>query len=562
MPQILSHAELKVFFRQILNPDRSFYALALVYTIAISLLTLAVPISVQTLIGSVANTALVQPVVVLSLMLLVLLLFSGVLYALRQYVMELFRRRIYSRLNAEIVLRALNADSLFFDTADRRALFSRYFDIMTLQKTVPSLLVGGFSLALQSLVGFIVVSLYHPIFLVMNIAFVLLVWLIWRVWSPRAVQSSMALSHKKYAMADWLSELSGHHHLYRSRHGYDYALTQTETKTQNYVQVHAQHFRQVFSQSIALLLLYAFASSTLLGLGGWLVIIGELSLGQLVAAELIMTAIFLGFAQANQYLDTYYDLCAGIEELSLLMRIPHHQHEGQQGLNQKSGQLSVKGVRTSLRQHEVHFDIEIPHQALVSAQADRRLLQRLFEQCLQGDQHISGGQIILGDQDLNDIELTTLRTAIQSIDHADVMPVTIAEYLQRCSEAQHAEAPNRRMQRELLSLVGVAEVIDRLEAGWNTPLQSNGLPLSTAETIKLKLVACLLSRPKVLIWSQALDVIDSGSLHRLLSYCRQQDWCPTMISFSRHQLPIWSHHLHISEQQQTLKVLNGALDHG
>lgn len=562
MPQIMSNAELKVFFQQILNPDRHFYVLALIYTVAISLLTLAVPISVQTLIGSVANTALVQPVLVLSLMLFVLLLFSGVLYALRQYVMELFRRRIYSRLNAEIVLRALHADSLFFDTADRRALFSRYFDIMTLQKTVPSLLVGGFSLALQSLVGFIVVSLYHPVFLLMNIAFVLLVGLIWRVWAPRAVQSSMALSHKKYAMADWLSELSGHHHLYRSQHGRDYALTQTEAKTHNYVKTHAQHFKQVFSQSIALLLLYAFASSTLLGLGGWLVIIGELSLGQLVAAELIMTAIFLGFAQANQYLDTYYDLCAGIEELSLLMRIPHHRHEGQQALNQNHGQLSIKGVRTSLRKHEVRFDIEIPHQAFVSAHADRRLLQSLFEQCLQGDTRINGGQIILGDQDLNDIELTALRTAIQRIDHADVMPVTIAEYLQRCSEAQQEAVPSRRMQRELLSLLGVDEVIDQLELGWNTPLQSNGMPLSTAETIKLKLVACLLSRPKVLIWSQAVDVIDSESLQRLLSYCRQQSWCPTIISFSRHQIPVWSHKLDIGEQKQSLHGLNGALAHG
>lgn len=138
--QSITHQELKTYFGLLLQPDRSFYSLAVVYTVAISLLTLAVPISVQTLISTVANTALLQPVIVLSTMLLALLLLSGLITALRTYVMELFRRRVYSRLSSEIVLRTLNSRNLFFEENDRRSLYNRYFDIMTLQKTIPSLL--------------------------------------------------------------------------------------------------------------------------------------------------------------------------------------------------------------------------------------------------------------------------------------------------------------------------------------------------------------------------------------------------------------------------------------
>lgn len=46
---------------QIIGPDAAYVRLGIVYTIAISLLALATPISVQLLINSVANTALPAP---------------------------------------------------------------------------------------------------------------------------------------------------------------------------------------------------------------------------------------------------------------------------------------------------------------------------------------------------------------------------------------------------------------------------------------------------------------------------------------------------------------------
>ena len=58
------------------------------------------------------------------------------------------------------------------------------------------------------------------------------------------------------------------------------------------------------------------ASAILLGLGGWLVVQGELSLGQLVAAELVLSVVFVGLSQFGVYLTYFYDVCAAIDELS------------------------------------------------------------------------------------------------------------------------------------------------------------------------------------------------------------------------------------------------------
>ncbi len=64
------------------------------------------------------------------------------------------------------------------------------------------------------------------------------------------------------------------------------------------------------------------ASTALLALGGWLVIDGQLTLGQLVASELVVTVVVGAFAKAGKSLEKFYDLMAGIDKVGHLLDIP------------------------------------------------------------------------------------------------------------------------------------------------------------------------------------------------------------------------------------------------
>ena len=75
--------EFKEQFFTLLKPEAGFYKVVLVYSLAISLLTLAVPLSVQLLVDTVANIALPRAVFLIASLLFALLFFSGVMYALR-----------------------------------------------------------------------------------------------------------------------------------------------------------------------------------------------------------------------------------------------------------------------------------------------------------------------------------------------------------------------------------------------------------------------------------------------------------------------------------------------
>ena len=87
-----------------------------------------------------------------------------------------------------------------------------------------------------------------------------------------------------------------HEIAFASAHGAAFAVHRAEALTREWIAVRRQHFAVVFRQVAGALVLQAVASAVLLGVGGGLVLARQLTLGQLVAAELIVSAVVTGFS--------------------------------------------------------------------------------------------------------------------------------------------------------------------------------------------------------------------------------------------------------------------------
>jgi putative ABC transport system ATP-binding protein len=312
-----SFSEIMQYVRFILAPDRSFYVLAIIYSIVISLLTLAVPVAVQALITSVANTGLPQAVFVLAIILFAVLSLSSILMLLRHYLLDRLERRMYARLSSWISKEIIYTSHRRLSDQNETFLINRYFDIMTLQTHMPELLMGGVTLVLQTIVGTLLVSFYHPLLMVFSATLIFLIYLVWRIWGPAAVRSSVALSHAKYNNAAWLHNMSAQLRKSDQAPNHEDLTIKSDQMIDKYLKTHIRHFHHNFSQVIAFAIIYAVANAALLGLGGYLVILGELTLGQLVAAELIMSVILVSMLQFGQYFSKFYDVCAASDELTL-----------------------------------------------------------------------------------------------------------------------------------------------------------------------------------------------------------------------------------------------------
>ncbi len=493
--------------KPILGPDRPYFTLALIYGAGISLLSLATPISVQMLINSVANTALPAPLFTLSGILFALLMLSAVMSAMRAYLMELFGQRFFARMVAEITLRAVHARNPFFGDERKVDLFDRYFEVMNIQKAIPSLLIGLFTILLQSAVGFVVTSFYHPVFLGFNLIFILVVWLIWRIWSRGAMTTRVELSHAKYETAHWLESVGASNGFYKSNRHLDFAIDRSEEKTAAYIAAYRRHVRYSMTQTTAFLVLYAVASAGLLALGGWLVIQSQLSIGQLVAAELILSSIFYGAAQLGPYIDTFYDLVAALEELHLLNDIAQETPGSVGAIAQARSDLALADVRVD----DMRFDMAIPHGSRLIASAEDDV-QRAFSLLLKRDRQPDGGFVTLGGADLSTLDAYDLRGDVIVLDRPMIVESSIIDYLKLASPD---DSPTAMM--AAVRAVSLDRRIGRLPEGLHTVLSPTGWPLSVAETMRLKFAAALLAEPKILVMSPLFDIIPRRDLDRMIA---------------------------------------------
>ncbi|MEM6900300.1 MAG: ABC transporter ATP-binding protein [Pseudomonadota bacterium] len=521
----------RVFFR-ILAPEGNFYGLAVIYGVGISLLSLATPISVQMLINTVANTALTAPLILLSATLFGLLTISGLLNALRIHLMEVFGRRFYARMVAEMTVRSIYAQNPFFDDNSRASLFNRYFDIVVVQKAIPILFIGGFTVILQAGVGFVLVSLYHPLFLLFNLILVGLIWVVWGIWGASAIRSAIDLSHAKHETAAWLEAIGASNGFFKSERRIAYALDTTDEYTRSYIQSHKRHFRRHFAQTLSFLLIYAGASAALLGLGGWLVIQGQLTLGQLVAAELVLSAAFFGVSQLGAYLVYFYDLCAAIDELSLFHDVEQEQPIDENPVRVKGNTLEFSGLRGQARGRPAILHLEIPSGGSVMAAASNHGVQRLFTDVIERHALPEGGYATLGGIDLMDLDVYHLRQSILVLDRSSFVSMTIREYLRlSCSES----AAERMV--DALETVGLAASIASLPDGLDTKISMTGWPLSTSETLRLKLASALIARPRILVLNQLFDLLEEEHLASAIAELRDRS-DTTVIYFSSRRVDL------------------------
>ncbi|MGF1604909.1 MAG: ABC transporter transmembrane domain-containing protein [Rhodothalassiaceae bacterium] len=526
----------------LLGVDRSFFWLAIIYSMAISLLAIGLPVSVQMLIDTVANTSLRTPLVTLSVILFLLLLTSAILTGFRTHLMEIFGRRFFARFSKEMGLRAVYADPVHFARVDRGGLYNRFFDIMTVQRNIPDLLIGGFSLFFQTVIGFVVVSLYHPVLLFFNLVILGLIALIWIIWAPGAVRTALIESERKYESARWLEHVAHEAEAFSAEPAATRAFNVIEAHTDRWIDANKRHFRRTFAQSMALILLAAVASAVLLGIGGWLVIRGQLTLGQLVAAELIMSGVFAGLAQAGYYLISFYLLCAASEELSRITALPVKKlHATRRGL---SGPPHL--VLRNARLGKFCFDLTIPPGAMYLVHAQDRHVSRAFVRLARAVLPAEHGTVRFGEVDVNDLDPFWLKSRILLLDSRPFLHGRLRDLFAQAAD----NADLARVQDVLDSLsldLGIASLDQDLsEIGWD---------MTTEEKLRLSLAAALLSDAPVLILSEIYDAVPVDILCQALAKWCQEPGRTCLYLTHRRAMSCFSHSLKLAADTQRLEPL-------
>ncbi|MGE3819189.1 MAG: hypothetical protein AB7I30_07110 [Isosphaeraceae bacterium] len=338
----------------LLAPERRDLRGIVMYGVAVGVLSLATPIAVEALVTTVAFGQLLQPILVLSLILLSCLALAAALRTMQVYLVEMLQRRVFVRVVAELAHRVPKVRRSAFDTEYGPELLNRFFDVLTIQKVSALLWTDGLALVLSTLIGLIVLAFYHPLLLGFDLVVVgAMVFAVFQL-GRGAVATSIEESRAKYGVADRLEELARAQLAYKQGGTSGFAIERVDGVTRQYLKARERHFGIVLRQSVFALGFQALASTALLGLGGWLVIMGQLTLGQLVAAELIVATVASSFAKIGKHLEGFYDLLAAMEKIGHLIDLPE-ETEPSQGTAVPEFVGGVDARPASLRVRHVNF---------------------------------------------------------------------------------------------------------------------------------------------------------------------------------------------------------------
>jgi len=498
----------------LLRLEKQGLSVVAVYAIGIGLTSLAAPVGVQMLVSAIAFGGLVQPIAILSILVLVALTFGAILRATQVAIVERIQQRLFVRLAADFAERLPRIEVSSFDGGHAPEQVNRFFEVLTLQKGASMLLLDGILVALQVIVGGTLLALYHPALLAFAAAVLVVVVGILFGLGGHGATTSIKESKAKYALVAWFEEIASHPTIFRGQGGADFALTRSDELARTYVGYRKAHFRILFRQTAAFLALEAVASASLLGIGGFLVLGGKLTLGQLVASELILTSVVAGLAKFGKYLEIYYDLVASMDKLGHLVELPlERQSTGVAAPTQGPLAVQLTSVEHVFGLAAVTLAIE-PGARLAVIGSNGSGKSTLID-LLYGLRDPTHGHIEMDGLPLRDLSLGELRKQVALVRGAAIFNGTVLENI--CMNRE--DIPLEDVRRAL-ETVGLWDHVTSLPNGLGTLVTTDGGNLSAGEAQRLAIARAIVVRPRCLLLDEALDHLDPEShgvvLERLL----------------------------------------------
>lgn len=488
----------------LLHAERDDLWIVAIYAAAVGLFTLATPIAVQSLVSSVAFGTLLQPIVVLSLVFLFALGFQAALKALQALVVERLQQRLFVRTALDFAWRLPRVKREALEAGFGPESVNRFFEVVTLQKTSSVLLTDGLAAVLQIAIGLLVLGFYHPALLAFDLLLVALLAGLVALPLRGGLRTSIAESYAKYEVAAWLEQLARPGAALRSEGGAAFAVERADALTRRYLNARRGHFRFLFGQTLGALALQVAASAALLGLGGWLVVQRQLTLGQLVAAELIVAAVTSSVAKLPKLLDALYDLLTALDKVGHVLDVPVEEPAGGERLSGEPGmRVQVRGVSDGVLA-PVSLDVEAGGRLAVLGGHGHPLGEWLAGLALPGR-----GTVVLDGVETKRARGPALREQVAWVGGGDVFDGTALENV-TVGRPQVTSQDARRA----LEAVGLLDELRALPDGLDTQVFHTGAPLSPSQVARLLVARALAGRPRLVVVDLPLDALEPAARTR------------------------------------------------
>ncbi|WP_347157224.1 peptidase domain-containing ABC transporter [Pontibacter chitinilyticus] len=520
-------------FLQLLALERREILYMYVYALAAGLISLSLPLGIQSIIGFVSSGEITVSVVVLIGLLVLAFLLMGGLQVMQLWLVEFIQQRLFARTAFDFAYRVPRLQQEKLHAYYLPELMNRFFDVPLLQKGLAKLLIDFSMAIIQIVFGLILLSFYHPYFIFFGIVLVLtLAFILW--WTgDKGVQTSLEESKYKYKLVAWLEEMARSLSTFQLVGHTNLPMQRTDGYVSSYLQVRQQHFRILMTQYFSFVGFKTFITGGLLALGCVLVVQQEINIGQFVASEIIIILIMSAVEKIIVKLDTVYDVLTSLDKIGTVTDLPIEEPTGvdlrklaQQGLALQVQNLSYQhpnSKKPSLT--DVSFQIHSGERVCLAGyhSSGKSTLVSLLLGLLPSYQ----GSIAFNNLSLRDLDIASLRSLIG--ENSSKEQVFDGTFLDNLTLGQ--ELPMQDIVWAL-EVTGLTAFVHALPKGLHTYLTGGSMRLPTSVARKIILARSLVQRPKLLIIDDFWAGMEKPEKMRLLHllFAPAFDWTVLIVS--------------------------------
>ncbi len=503
-----------------LNQERAIILPMFVYAIAVGLFSLIIPLTVQELVNTFAFS--ISPVMVITLVGIMagILLFVGIFKILQFYAMDIMERRVFVRM----ALKLAQMLPRFKEKTFRSDSVNLFFETVFLQRSLSSLFVDLINVLVGGVIGMTLLALYHPYFVFFDIALVISVFII-AILGKGGLGRTMRMSEAKYEAFHWFQEVADNLLHFKAANCSDLILQKTDILAADYVKARQLRLGVLLRQYIGSISLQVFLHTGLLGTAGWLLSQDELTLGQLVAAEVIIAGLLLNIDSVMKRSYIMFYFFTALAELEHLFSLPKDKtsegsdfsvpHSDGSGLHLKCSQLNWASEAVSVSE-EIYFEA-LPSEKW-ALMCKTEWMRKRISLVLAGLDKPPAGAVRYEEVDLRSLstqEIGAQRSILFSRDFT-LFKGTIIENITMGRPGIES--------KDLLWALSLTELDKELEGlpdGLETLVREGGKEFTLSQRLRILLARAIVTRPSLLILDGAMhevpDHIRETLLRRLCS---------------------------------------------
>jgi ABC-type bacteriocin/lantibiotic exporter with double-glycine peptidase domain len=502
------------------------------YALAVAFFSLIIPLTVQELVSTFSYA--VQPVMIWTLtgIMLTVLLFVGLFKTFHFYAIDVIQRRVFARITVAMV-EQLPRNRF---KASQNQIANYFMETVFMQRALSTLLFDLINVVVGGTVGMLLLMVYHPYFLMYNVILMVGFAITFFVLSRGALRTTLDMSHAKYDTFRWVQEVAQNSLQFKATDSRPFILKKTNDLVNHYVDCRKARFRVLVRQYIGSVGGQAFAQAGALGIAAYLMSIGQLTLGQLVAVQAVVGALVINFDTliknmgfvyyfftALTHLDTVFQQEQDYVSVESPVGMPKHLTQGVR--------VTCKGVSLIHGGASVFdgFNLDVAPGEKLGIYAKTTGAKTSLARVLGGLETPTNGVVQYNGVDLRYMDPNGLNQvrSVMLDSQLTLVEGTIEENIVMGRSYVTYDDLNWA-----LRFTELEEDIEALPRGVKSDVSSLGESLSPTHIVQILLARAILGRPQVLIFDGLIHALEPSLRERVLRRLCSKDeaWSVIFVS--------------------------------